>query len=485
MKSIEEQLQDMSLVNIFQDNLINKNLIFYDTETTGIQKDFSQILQCGSILTDTDLSFLDQQNVGCAPLPWIIPQPRAMLTNKKIELFHSNVSHYQMMKDIQKKWKEWSSENSSIFITFNGHAFDEELIRRQFWWNLLEPYTTNTNGNGRLDLMLMFHNIASFFSKEIKIPLHEGGPEISYKLEHLAKEHEIDVGDAHDAIADCKFMIYLFKIIKKSIPDVFNSFLNISTKDGIKNLLHSDEFLALGEIHRRHTFKYPVVFCGSDPSRPNDIVFFDLSFEPEEILNLNFAEINKIIQSGGRDGPLKKYKINKTIPVCSHNLLNQIDHFDIGHAELQKRADLVKNNIDFQNKVSQCMEDRIMNYPEPEILESKIYSGGFPNPRDKDLMQEFHLTDDIKEKVKISRNFNDENIRLFAERIICTNSSGDIPDDIRERYDDLIIKRTHEIGPWGSLDKTILDTEKLIENVSNKEELNILRATKKKLDSMK
>ena len=166
-------------------------------------------------------------------------------------------------------------------------------------------------------------------------------------------------------------------------------------------------------------------------------------------------------------------------------LLNQINHFDIDHAELQKRADLVKNDIDFQNKVSQCMEDRIMNYPEPEILESKIYSGGFPNPRDKDLMQEFHLTDDIKEKVKISRNFNDENIRLLAERIICTNSSGDIPDDIRERYDDLIIKRTHEIGPWGSLDKTILDTEKLIKNVSNKEELNILQATKKKLDSMK
>ena len=95
------------------------------------------------------------------------------------------------------------------------------------------------------------------------------------------------------------------------------------------------------------------------------------------------------------------------------------------------------------------------------------------------------MTDDIKEKVKISRNFNDENIRLLAERIICTNSSGDIPDDIRERYDDLIIKRTHEIGPWGSLDKTILDTEKLIKNVSNKEELNILQATKKKLDSMK
>ena len=76
------------------------NLIFYDTETTGIQKDFSQILQCGSVLTDKSLNTLAEQNIGCAPLPWVIPQPMAMLTNKKIDLFNSNTSHYQMMKDI-------------------------------------------------------------------------------------------------------------------------------------------------------------------------------------------------------------------------------------------------------------------------------------------------------------------------------------------------------------------------------------------------
>jgi exodeoxyribonuclease-1 len=77
------------------------NLIFYDTETTGIQKDFSQILQCGSVLTDSSLTAIDEQNIGCAPLPWVIPQPMAMLTNKKIDLFNSNTSHYQMMKDLQ------------------------------------------------------------------------------------------------------------------------------------------------------------------------------------------------------------------------------------------------------------------------------------------------------------------------------------------------------------------------------------------------
>ena len=461
------------------------NLVFYDTETTGIQKDFSQILQCGSVLTNSSLDTVDEQNIGCAPLPWVIPQPMAMITNKKIDLFHSNVSHYQMMKELQMKWKEWSAQFPSVFITYNGHAFDEELVRRQFFWNLLEPYTTNTNGNGRLDLMLMIHNIAAFFSDEISMPLFEGGPGISYKLEHLAIEHGIDAGDAHDAIADCNLMIEMCRIIKERLPEVFESFINISTKPGIKSLLYSKEFLALGEIHRRHTFKYPVILCGADASRPNEIVFYDLSYDPEDILDLDFTEINKLIQSKGRDGPLKKYKINKTIPICSSNYLKNPNVFDIEFAELQRRADLVRSNKDFQQKVSQAMEDRMMSFPESEYIEGTIYSGGFPSYKDKDLMQEFHMSKDLNHLVKISRNFEDERLRLFAERIICTEYSTDIPHDIKKRYEDLIDERNGTDGLWGSIDKSLLQIEKLLDERDDAESQKILKATKIKIESMK
>ena len=104
MKCIEELLQDKNLASTYLHKLSDKNLIFYDTETTGILKDFSQILQCGSVLTDTELNTLGEQNIGCAPLPWIIPQPMDMITNKQIDLFKSNVSHYQLMKDLQMQW---------------------------------------------------------------------------------------------------------------------------------------------------------------------------------------------------------------------------------------------------------------------------------------------------------------------------------------------------------------------------------------------
>lgn len=461
------------------------NLVFYDTETTGIQKDFSQILQCGSVYTDINLNRLEEQNIGCAPLPWTIPAPRAMLTNKKIDLFNSNTSHYQMMSEIQRQWRQWSLAKPSIFVSYNGHSFDEELVRRQFWYNLLEPYTTNTNGNGRLDLMLMFHNIASFFSDEISIPLFDGGPGISYKLEHLAKEHGIDADDAHDAIADCNLMISLCEIIRTKLPDLFESFINSSTKQGIKNLLYSDDFLALGEIHRRHTFQYPVVLCGSDPSRPNEIVLFDLSYDPEDILDLDYSEINKLIQSKGRDGPLKKYKINKTIPVCSSKLINNKEVFDISFDELQRRAEIIKKDKDFQSKISQAMEDRMMTFPEPEHIEASIYSGGFPSQKDKDLMQEFHLSEDINHLIKISRNFEDERFSIFAERIICSQYGLDVPEDVKSRYMELIKERATSDGKWGSVQKSVGEIDVMLEDETSPEKIEILNVTKKKLLSMR
>ncbi len=40
-----------------------------------------------------------------------------------------------------------------------------------------------------------------------------------------------------------------------------------------------------------------MVLCGSDASRPNEIVLFDLSYDPEDIVDLDFSEITKLIQS--------------------------------------------------------------------------------------------------------------------------------------------------------------------------------------------
>ena len=350
------------------------NLIFYDTETTGLIKDFAQILQCGSIQANRNLEIQDEQNLGCAPLPWAIPHPMAMVTNKKTHLFKSNVSHYEMMRDLNRQWRQWTIDEPAVFITFNGMSYDEELVRRQFYWNLFESYLTNTNGNSRLDILLMIHNVAAFFPNILNIPLFEGGPGVSIKQADIAAANGFEIGDAHDAIADCKLMISLLEKMNQEKPELIDFFLKISSKTGVQEAVQQQGFLGLGEVFKREIFRYPVVPCGS--KAPNDLMFFDLSFDPQEIFDLDTQEIYSLVQKPGKSGPFKKYGINKTIPICSHKLLTRNNHFDIEHSELQRRAEIVSANKDFQTKVSQAMQDRIMNFPEPKlssILSAKIH----------------------------------------------------------------------------------------------------------------
>ena len=76
--------------------------IFTDTETTGLDINFSQIIQIGSILTDESLNQENSQDIGCKLLPWIVPSPEAYLVHKKIESLDENAqSHYEMMKTLR------------------------------------------------------------------------------------------------------------------------------------------------------------------------------------------------------------------------------------------------------------------------------------------------------------------------------------------------------------------------------------------------
>ena len=52
-----------------EDELQKMNFVFYDTETTGTNTAFDQILQFGAIRTDAELNELERFEVRCQLLP--------------------------------------------------------------------------------------------------------------------------------------------------------------------------------------------------------------------------------------------------------------------------------------------------------------------------------------------------------------------------------------------------------------------------------
>ena len=455
--------------------------IFTDTETTGLDINFSQIIQVGSLLTDENLVVEKEHNLSSKLLPWVVPNPEAFLIHKKLECLEDNSpSHYEMMLDLRKDWLEWSSQKNPIFITYNGHRFDEELFRRQFYWCLLPPYITNTSGAARLDLMYTFQIVANFFPNSLTIPCNEEN-EISLKLTDWADSNNISSLNAHDAVADCYLMVNLSRLIAEKASQAWKSSLMGSSKDGNLRLLQSEPFAMIGEVIRKKKFTYPVTFCGQNHRMQNEVAVADLYFDPDALDELSDSELLEQISAAGT--AIRKVRINKSIPLISCLDIPSIqEKLDIPLNQLEERAYKIKNNTKLQARVSELMTNNQIQYPSPKFVEQSVYAG-FPSNEDELWMERFHATP-WEERYKLIEGFQDSRYRELAERLICSNSENSISDNSLKRYKTFLEQRLSDKGPWLNLGTAQEKIKKLIESEEDKENIEILKRLHIKLTEM-
>ena len=455
--------------------------IFTDTETTGLDINFSQIIQVGSLLTDENLVVEKEHNLSSKLLPWVVPNPEAFLIHKKLECLEDNSpSHYEMMLDLRKDWLEWSSQKNPIFITYNGHRFDEELFRRQFYWCLLPPFITNTSGATRLDLMYTFQIVANFFPNSLTIPCNEEN-EISLKLTDWADSNNISSLNAHDAVADCYLMVNLSRLIAEKASQAWKSSLMGSSKDGNLRLLQSEPFAMIGEVIRKKKFTYPVTFCGQNHRMQNEVAVADLYFDPDALDELSDSELLEQISAAGT--AIRKVRINKSIPLISCLDIPSIqEKLDIPLNQLEERAYKIKNNTKLQARVSELMTNNQIQYPSPKFVEQSVYAG-FPSNEDELWMERFHATP-WEERYKLIEGFQDSRYRELAERLICSNSENSISDNSLKRYKTFLEQRLSDKGPWLNLGTAQEKIKKLIESEEDKENIEILKRLQMKLTEM-
>ena len=435
--------------------------VFTDLETTGLDINFSQIIQVGSVLTDENLVVDDEQNLSSKLLPWIVPNPQALLVNKKIEcLSGEGISHYEMMLRLRNKWLDWSSNRNPVFITYNGHKFDEEMLRRQFYWCLLDPYITNTGGASRLDLMQTLQIIANFFPNTMVIPMGQEG-EISLKLTDWAESNGISSLNAHDALADCYLMVNLSRIIQEKAKQAWDSSLQGSFKDGNLRLLQVEPFAMLGEVIRKKKFSYPVTFCGQNQKMTNEVAVVDLYYNPDHLDELSDSELLDQIGTSGTG--IRKLRLNKSIPLISSENVPSVQEYleNISLEEIEKRADKVRNNSNLQNRISELMTNNQIQYPSPKYIEQSVYSG-FASNEDKLWMERFHNTP-WKERVELTEGFEDPRYRELAERLLALEVEEDVTELARKKYSSFVKQRLFDKGPWLNINSAQEQTSKLIE----------------------
>lgn len=453
--------------------------IFSDTETTGVnERDFIQIIQSASMLTDEKFETLEKMNVSCAPLPWTVPTTGAYLTHKKIETLQSPVTHYQMMKSIHEQWRAWSEPEPAIFVTYNGHAFDEELYRKQFFWNLLDPFVTNTNGNGRSDLLILTRLVSQLLPDLIDFEINKNGNPIC-RLESVAGRLGLDTANAHDALSDCIFMVELLKFFNAEQPKLVCDYLMQATKQGCAEFLAKTRVIGYRYQPFARFWTYPVKFLGINPANQNEAICVDLNYPIEDVTELSYQDIISYLEKPNAESPFKIIRLNKSNGLAD---ANEFDFkFDCPLSELNSNAEGYDENPEWIERVlvaSNNLDQK--QWPKKEAIEQTIYEKFFSST-DKNLFYQFHTAVCLEEKFSLCESFQDSRAKEFAYRILFQEDASNLPKEVIVSNELLMKERWTSEGPWPCAETYLNEAKKLKQERTSEADQQIIRAMEKYL----
>ena len=86
------------------------NLAIWDIESSSASTSWGSIIEVGGILVDANFKELDRFNFRCRLPEGEVPQAMALIVNKtNVDLLtKGNLSHYQMLGQLEAKFKKWS-----------------------------------------------------------------------------------------------------------------------------------------------------------------------------------------------------------------------------------------------------------------------------------------------------------------------------------------------------------------------------------------
>jgi len=379
------------------------NFVFYDLETTGRNATWDQILQIGAILVDSNFQEIDRFEERCRLRQGLIPEPGALIVNKtSVEMLNNvNLSHYQLIKKVYDIFNKWSP---AIFIGYNTISFDEEFLRKTFFKLLLEPYTTQFNGNRRADVLGISRTSKYYYPECINVGLNEKGNQV-FKLDVLTQLNDIK-HNAHDAMGDVEATIEIAQILKNKAQNVWQSGLSNSNKIEVDNFLLQNDVICMDEYFFGKFNSYAVTYvCKNKFNYPQ---CFDLIHDPIDYFEMSIKDLKTKMKL--KPKLIKEIKNNKNPLLMDESYIEKIPSYkSLGLNVLKERAELIKNNIDFKNKIQTILfeenEEKHMFKSQVDIdPEDSLYIGGFPDSSDKFKMLQFHKAD-WEEKFFISNQF--------------------------------------------------------------------------------
>ena len=448
------------------------NLVIWDIESSNANTDFGSIIEIGGILVDENLKEKDRFNLICRLPEGEIPQCMALIVNKTgvDMLTKANLSHYQMLVEVEKIFKKWSP---AIFLGWSNIGFDDEMIRKEFFKGIRYPYITNASPNKRHDGLNIARAAYAVDPTVLETETNEKG-NVVMKLESLARMNGFETSGAHSALIDSELVVKVLGLIKNKQSDTWSSFLKTSSRVDTETIFKKEKIITLNEYFYGKSRLY---LCA--PLHPKYCVHpvyqwgqaVDLRVDVEPLLNLSVNEIKSELKKSPKF--LRTIRSNKAPIILDESYGMKAEPYSGMDKELiYKRAKLVRENEKFSEKVITALreiaEEKEQTKSQEDILaEESIYQKFTPN-KDTALFPKWHSAS-WKDKLLMLDKFEDERLAGFGKKIIYQESPETLPKEIYNEVKRGIAKRilSEKKEKWWTCKEFYFECDNLREKYSN------------------
>ena len=412
------------------------NLVIWDIESSSASTDFGSIIEIGGILLDQNFKEKDRFNLRCRLPEGEIPQCMALIVNKtSVDLLtKTNLSHYQMLDEVEKIFKKWSP---AIFLGWSNIGFDDEMIRKEFFRGIRYPYLTNTSPNKRHDGLNIARGAYAIDSSVLKTEINKKGNAVM-KLESLARNNGFEVSGAHSAIFDAELTAKILGLIKKKHPQTWDVFLRTSNRDDTETIIKKENIITLNEYFYGKSRLY---LCA--PLHPKACIHpiykwgqaVDLRVDVKPLLKLSISDLKAEMKKTPKF--LRTIRSNKAPIILNASYAMKVEPYNaIDPALIKERAELVKNNEKFSqnilNALREIAEEKQQTTTQEDITaEESIYTK-FTGPKDTTLFPKWHASS-WKDKLAMLDKFEDERLVSFGKKIIYQESPETLPAEMLKK----------------------------------------------------
>jgi exodeoxyribonuclease-1 len=405
------------------------SFLFYDIETSGLNRAFDQILELAAIRTDLELKELERFSARIRLRPDVVPSPSAILVNRmRTERCLSGRCEYEAIRAIHAQL----NRPGTTSIGYNSIGFDDEFLRFSFHRNLLPPYTHQyANRCRRMDLLPI--TIIYWLYRRDALDWPELNGKASLKLEDIGAANGLFTGQSHDAMSDVEAALRLARMqfrdqkMWQYLDGCFRRDVDTQRAEELLPAFQSSlgphplGLLVSSEFGTRQAFQAPVLSVGNSIPYPKQTLWLRLDLPHlretrlESLADTTWVARKRFGEPGILLPPHERYTelLGPERRRCMQENLDWL----MSHPELFERIVLYHRHY------------RYPFIPDLDADASLYQNGFFPRP-DEALCRKFHAAS-LSGKIDIIGRFSSREARILAARVLFRNYPTEMPDRLR------------------------------------------------------